>query len=44
MDREEWQRRLACCDSSPRCTTCPMRPENRNRSLKDLAQAALLGE
>jgi len=35
-------RRMACCDSQPRCTTCPVRPENAHRSLKELAQASLL--
>ncbi len=40
MDREERMRRLACCDSEVACLHCPMRPENRHRSLKELAEAA----
>lgn len=40
MDRDEWQRRLACCGAEPRCVLCPLRPENRHRGLKELAEAA----
>lgn len=44
MDAEERRRRLACCDSLPQCHHCPMRDENKNRSLKDLALSALKQE
>ncbi|MGB0652233.1 MAG: hypothetical protein ACPGQL_03445 [Thermoplasmatota archaeon] len=42
--REQWRRRMACCDSRPRCQACPVRPENAHRSLKELTEALLLGE
>ena len=36
-------RRLACCDAEPMCVLCPLRPENANRSLRELAAAGLKG-
>ncbi len=44
MDAEERRRRLACCDSKPRCQLCPLRAENQHRSIRDLALAAVRGE
>lgn len=36
-------RRLACCDAEPMCVLCPLRPENAERSLQELAAAGLKG-
>lgn len=37
MERREWmQRKLACCDSDPKCSYCPLREENLDKSLKEL--------
>lgn len=44
MDAETRRRKLACCDSKPQCQLCPLRPEHRHRSIRDLALAAVRGD
>lgn len=44
MSREAWLRRQSCCASEPACPTCPLRPENARKSLRQLAAEALLGD
>lgn len=36
MDRDEWERKMACCSSDPKCSYCPLRPENADKTVKEL--------
>jgi hypothetical protein len=41
MDKDEWERKMACCDSEVQCGHCPLRAENRHKSVKELFQETM---